>query len=86
MALEYPQSETGCHTTTLNAGNGVVCETPRHQESDVRTVADNSPVDEYELRNSAPDVSNDISSCLEYAKADKANDLAGPDGPPSSRI
>ena len=44
----------------LNAGNGVVGETPRNQESDVRTVADNSPGNEFELSNSAPDVGNDI--------------------------
>ena len=51
--------------------------------SDVRTVADISPGDEFELSNSAPAVGNDISSCLEYAKADNANDLVGPNGPPS---
>ena len=43
VAREHPQSEGGCHSTSLNAGNGVVGETPRHQESDMRTVADNSP-------------------------------------------
>ena len=53
---------------SLNAGNGVVGETPRNQESDVRTVADNSPGNEFELSNSAPDVGNDISSCIEHAK------------------
>ena len=51
----------------------------------MRTVADISPGDEFELSNSAPDVGNDISSCLEYAKSDKANHLVGPDGPPSLR-
>ena len=85
MAREHPQSEGGCHSTSLNAGNGVVGETPRHQESDMRTVADNSPGDESELSNSAPDVGNDISSCLEYAKIDNANHLVGPNGPPSLR-
>ena len=52
----------------------------------MRTMADNSPGDEFELSNSAPDVGNDIRSCLEYAKADKANDLVGPNGPPPPRI
>ena len=52
----------------------------------MRTVADNSPGDEFELSNSAPDVGNDMSSCLEIAKADKFNDLVGPDGPPSLGI
>ena len=48
-------------------------------------MADNSPGDEFELSNSAPDVSNDISSCLEYAKVDKSNHLVGPNFPPSLR-
>ena len=64
VAREHPQSEDGCHSTSLNAGNGVVSDMPRHQESDVCTVADNSPGDEFELSNSAPDIGNDISSCL----------------------
>ena len=64
MAREHPQSEDGCHSTSLNAGNGVVSDMPRHQESGVCTVADNSPGDEFELSNSAPDIGNDISSCL----------------------
>ena len=49
------------------------------------TVADNSTGDEFELSNSAPDVGNDITYCLEYAKAGKANHLVGPNGPPSLR-
>ena len=64
MAREHPQSEGGYHSISLKAVKGVVGETPRHQESDVRTVADNSPGDEFELSNSAPDIGNDISSCL----------------------
>ena len=75
MAREHKQSDGGCNSASRNVGNGVVGERPRHQESDVRTVADSSSGDKFELSNSAPDVGNDISSCLEYAKADKANDL-----------
>ena len=64
MTREHPQSEGGCHSTLLNAGNGVVGETPRHQNSpDICAVADTSPGDEFGLTNSAPDVGNDISSC-----------------------
>ena len=48
----------------------------------MRTVADNSPGDEFELSNSAPDISNDINSSLEYSNVDKSNHLVGPDGPP----
>ena len=47
VAREHPQIEGGCHST--DAGNGVVSETPRPQESDVRIVADNSPGDEFEF-------------------------------------
>ena len=46
---------------------------------------DNSPGNEFELSNSVPDVGNDISSCLEDAKVDKANHLVEPNGPPSLR-
>ena len=67
VAHEHPQSEGGCHSISLNAGKDFVGETPRHQESDVRTVTDNSPGDEFELIDSAPVVANDISSCIEYA-------------------
>ena len=63
MACEHPLSEGGCNSTSLNVGNDIVGETPRHQESDVCKVEDNSPGDEFELSNSALDVGNDISSC-----------------------
>ena len=89
VAREHPQSEGSSHSTSLNTGNGVVVETTRYQDSDspdICAVVDNSLGNEFELSKSAPDVGNDIISCLEYAKADKANDLAGSDGPPSSRI
>ena len=71
MAREHPQSGGGCHSTSLNACNGVVGETPRHQDSDspdVRIMADESPGDELELSNSAPDVGNDICSCIEQVR------------------
>ena len=48
-------------------------------------MADNSPGDEFELSNSAPDVGNDISSCLEHPKVEKSNHLVGPDVPSSLR-
>ena len=32
MAREHLQSEGGCNSTSLNAGNDIVGETPRHQE------------------------------------------------------
>ena len=64
VAREHSQGEGGYHSTSLNVGNGVVGETSKHQESDVCTMADNSPGDEFELSNSAPDIGNDISSCL----------------------
>ena len=51
----------------------------------MRTVADNSPGDEFELSNSTPDIGNDINSSLEYSNVDKSNHLVGPDGPPSLR-
>ena len=85
MARDHPQSEDGCHSISLNAGKDVDGETPRHQESDVRTVTDSSQGDEFELSDSAPDVADDISSCLEYDKVDKANHLVVPDGSPSLR-
>ena len=85
VAHEHPQSEGGCHSISLNAGKGFVGETPRHQASDVGTVANNSPGDEFESINSAPDAGNNISSCFEHAKVDKAYHLVGPDGPPSLR-
>ena len=85
MAREHPQSEGGCNSTSLNTGNGVVGETPRHQEYDVRKVADNSPGKGFQSSNSALDVGNDIDFCLEYAKVDKAKHLVGPDVPPSLR-
>ena len=69
----------------MNAVNGLVGEMPRHQESDMPTVADNLPGYEFEMSNTAPDVGNHISCCLEYAKADKAINLVGPDCPPSLR-
>ena len=85
VAREHSQGEGGYHSTSLNVGNGVVGETSKHQESDVCTMADNSPGDEFELSNSATDVGNDISSCLEHAKVEKANHLVGSDVPPSLR-
>ena len=51
----------------------------------MRTTADNSPCDEFEISKSAPDVGNDISSRIEHAKAYKGNHLVGTDGPPSLR-
>ena len=31
VAREHPQSEGGCHSTSLNVGNGVVGKTTRYQ-------------------------------------------------------
>ena len=75
VAREHPQSKGGCHSISLNAGNGIVGETFRHRESDspdVRAVVDKSPGNAFQFSYSAPDVGNDISSRLEYAKADKS--------------
>ena len=88
MAREHLQSEGGCHSTSLNASNVIIGETPRYQESDspdVRAIADKSPGGEFELSNSAPDVGNDIGSCIEQVKIDKANHLVGTDVPFSLR-
>ena len=88
MAREHPQGEGGCHSTSQNAGNSVVGEAPRHQESDtpdVCAVEDKSSSDEFELSNSAPDFGNDIRSCIEHANVEKSNHLVGPDVPFSSR-
>ena len=32
VAREHPQSEGGCHSTSLNVGNDIVSEMPQHQE------------------------------------------------------
>ena len=85
VAREHPQIEDGCNSTSLNVCNGIVGETHRHQEYDVLTVADNLPNDKFELCNFAPDVVNEISSCIEHAKFDQANQLVGSNSPPSLR-
>ena len=71
MARKHPQSDGGCDSTSLNASNGIVGETPKHQESDsldVSAVADKSPGDEFEFSSSAPDVGNGIGSCIKQVK------------------
>ena len=88
VASKHSRSEGGCNGTSLNDGNGIVGETPKHQESDspdVRGMADMSPGDEFDLSNSVPYVGNDISSCIERAKVEKSNRLVGQDVPSSSR-
>ena len=40
---------------------------------------------EFELSNGAPDVGNDIISCIDHTKVEKANQLVEPDGPPLMR-
>ena len=71
VAREHPQSEGGCNSTSLNVGNDIVGETPRHREqgsSDACAVADNSLAEEFELSDSALYVGNNIGSCIEQAK------------------
>ena len=51
VVRKHPQSEGGCNSTSLYAGNGIVGETPGSQESDfpdICPVADKSPGDELE--------------------------------------
>ena len=69
----HPQSEGGCHSTSLNATNGIAGETPRNQEStspDICVLAESSPGDEFELRNVAPDVGDDIVSGIEQIEVE----------------
>ena len=52
---------------------------------DARAVAIISQGDEFELSNSAPDVINDIVSCIEQIKVEESNHLVGPNVPSSLR-
>ena len=63
VTCEHPQSEYGCHSTSLNVGNDIVGETPQHQErgsSEACAVAREHPQGEGGCHSTSLNVGNDI--------------------------
>ena len=72
VAREIPPSKGGRDGTSLNVGNDIVVENPEHAglgPHDVREVVRVNPLGGvFELRNTSPDVVQDMSSRIERAK------------------
>ena len=71
VAREIPPSEGGRDGTSLNVGNEIVGNKPKHSElgpHNVRDVVRENPLGKvFELRNYSPDVAQDMSSRIERA-------------------
>ena len=88
MAREKPQSGVGCISTSLNVGNDIVGNKPRHPELDsvdVGAVARINQLSDVGRIGTSLDVGNDIGSRIEQHKVDEPINLGNETVPTSLR-
>ena len=90
MSRKHPQSEGGCNSTSLNVGNDIVGETPRHHErgsSDACAVAREHPQSEGCCHSTSLNTGNGVvGEMLRYQESDSSDIFAVADKKKSRRV